>query len=128
MAAPVKGWMFVLQHVKEHKGLTFEYLLRNQIPSNKAILNEAKDFIDASLNHWHICDSGTAMPQDTATISTSTNTGAKASKPKSTSATRKTKTVKYPRYTAPMLDAIREAIDASDVKTRYADAWNGFTV
>ena len=35
---------------------------------------------------------------------------------------------KYPRYTAPMLDAIREAIDASDVKERYADAWNGFTV
>lgn len=27
-----------------------------------------------------------------------------------------------------MLDAIREAIDASDVKERYADAWNGFTV
>lgn len=35
---------------------------------------------------------------------------------------------KYPRYTATMLDAIREAIDASDVKERYADAWNGFTV
>lgn len=35
---------------------------------------------------------------------------------------------KYPLYTAPMLDAIREAIDASDVKERYADAWNGFTV
>lgn len=35
---------------------------------------------------------------------------------------------KYPRYTAPMLDAIREAIDSSDVKERYADAWNGFTV
>lgn len=129
MAAPVKGWMSVLQHVEEHKGLAFEYLLRNQIPSNKAILNEARDFIDASLNHWHdICDSGTAMAQDSAAVSASTNTGAKASMPKSKSANRKTKTVKYPLYTAPMLDAIREAIDASDVKERYADAWNGFTV
>lgn len=129
MSAPMKGWKSVLQHVEEHKGIAFEYLLRNQIPSNKAIFNEAKDFIDASLSHWHnICDSGTAMPQDAAAVSASTNTGAKASMPKSKSATRKTKTVKYPRYTAPMLDAIREAIDASDVKERYADAWNGFTV
>lgn len=129
MSAPMKGWKSVLQHVEEHKGIAFEYLLRNQIPSNKAILNEARDFIDASLSHWHnICDSGTAMSQDAAAVSASTNTGTKASMPKSKSATRKTKTVKYPRYTAPMLDAIREAIDASDVRERYADAWNGFTV
>lgn len=129
MGAPMKGWKSVLQHVEEHKGIAFEYLLRKQVPSNKAILNEARDFIDASLNHWHnICDSGTATAQDTTTTSASANIGAKASMPKSTSATRKTKTVKYPLYTAPMLDAIREAIDASDVKERYADAWNGFTV
>ena len=129
MSAPMKGWKSVLQHVEEHKGIAFEYLLRNQIPSNKAIFNEARDFIDASLNHWHnICDSGTAMVQDATAVSASTNTGVKASMPKSKSATRKTKTVKYPLYTAPMLDAIREAIGASDVKERYADAWNGFTV
>ena len=129
MGAPTKGWKSVLQHVEEHKGIAFEYLLRNQIPSNKAILNEARDFIDASLNHWHnICDSGTAMAQDAAAVSSSTNTGAKTSMPKSKSENRKTKIVKYPLYTAPMLDAIREAIDASDVKERYADAWNGFTV
>lgn len=129
MSVPMKGWKSVLQHVEEHKGIAFEYLLRNQIPSNKAIFNEARDFIDASLNHWHnICDSGTAMVQDATAVSASTNTGVKASMPKSKSATRKTKTVKYPLYTAPMLDAIREAIGASDVKERYADAWNGFTV
>ena len=129
MSAPMKGWKSVLQHVEEHKGIAFEYLLRNQIPSNKAILNEARDFIDASLSHWHnICDSGTAMSQDAAAVSASTDTGTKASMPKSKSAARKTKIVKYPRYTAPMLDAIREAINASDVKKRYADAWNGFTV
>ena len=70
MSAPMKGWKSVLQHVEEHKGIAFEYLLRNQIPSNKAILNEARDFIDASLSHWHnICDSGTAMSQDAAAVS-----------------------------------------------------------
>ena len=106
MTQPISGWINVLNHSKR-KSVSFEDLQLQQIPDNPNILNEVQDFLTSVIdgNHeWNV------LPENiTKKLSNNRNP-------------------KYSRYTDKMIEAIRDAIDASDVKDRYADAWNGFTV